>query len=77
VRLAYIVRAARGHETKRLRCASAWVAFEQRGRLIRQGWKVHVVDFEQKPVIGSLLEAAAESEMRAAVKSYTINPGAA
>jgi hypothetical protein len=45
--------------------------------LIRQGWKVHVVDFEQKPVIGSLLEAAAESEMRAAVKSYTITPGAA
>jgi hypothetical protein len=70
VRLAYIVRAARGHETKRLRCASAWVASEQRRRLVRRGWKVQVLDFAQKPVMDSLLEAFAEAEMEAAARGY-------
>jgi hypothetical protein len=42
VRQTYKIDAAlKGRGRKTLRCASAWVAYEQRDRLVRQGWTVN------------------------------------
>ncbi|MGH1571379.1 hypothetical protein ACRAWG_12620 [Methylobacterium sp. P31] len=65
---AYTLHAMRGRETKKLPCASAWVAFEQHNRLVRQGWKVSTVSHAGKLVTGSQLEAAAQAETDTAVK---------
>ncbi|SDA25040.1 hypothetical protein SAMN02799622_03540 [Methylobacterium sp. UNC378MF] len=54
--------ALKGRGRKTLRCASAWVAYEQRDRLVRQGWTVSVLDHAMKPVAVDHLEAAALAE---------------
>jgi hypothetical protein len=54
--------ALKGRGRKTLRCASAWVAYEQRDRLVRQGWTVSILDHAMKPVAVDHLEAVAKAE---------------
>jgi len=69
VRHTYKVDAAlKGRRRKTLRCASAWVAYEQRDRLVRQGWTVSVLDQAMKPVAVDHLEAAALAESGSAMR---------
>lgn len=65
---AYTIQAIFGQKTKKLRCASAWVAYEQHNRLIRQGQKVRVLNRSGEPVTSGQLEAAAQAEIGAAVR---------
>jgi hypothetical protein len=63
VQQAYKIDAAlKGRGRKTLRCASAWVAYEQRDRLVRQGWTVSIVDHAMRPVAVDQLEAVAQAE---------------
>lgn len=65
---AYTIKARRdGRSTKSLPCASAWIAFEQYHRLVRQGLKVRILDHAEVPVTTSQLEAAAQAEIETAV----------
>ena len=50
MRPTYYVHASRHTERKVVRCSAAWIAVEQRDRLMRQGWKVTVHDASMKPV---------------------------
>ncbi|WP_267361313.1 MULTISPECIES: hypothetical protein [unclassified Methylobacterium] len=59
--------ALKGRARKSLHCASAWVAYEQQGRLVRQGWTVSVLDHEMKPVAVDHLEAIAQAESGSAM----------
>jgi hypothetical protein len=68
VKHAYTILAARGRETKRLPCASAWVAVERRNLQIRQGWKAAIFERLGNEMQDSLLDALAHAEVRAAVK---------
>ncbi|WP_267358417.1 MULTISPECIES: hypothetical protein [unclassified Methylobacterium] len=63
----YMIRAALGRAKKDLRCASAWIAFEQHNRLVRQGWNVRVFDDDREQMSVSQLEAAAQAEINTAV----------
>jgi hypothetical protein len=74
VRHAYTIQAVFGHETKKLRCASAWVAYEQHNRLVRQGRKVRILNSAGKPVTIGQLEAAAQAETGYVMKG-TEEPG--
>ena len=65
---AYTILAARGRETKRLPCASAWVAVERRNLVIRQGWKAAIFDHLGAEMKDSTMDALAQAEVRAAVK---------
>lgn len=65
---AYTIEAAlKGRGTKTLRCASAWVAFEQYSRLVRKGLTVRVLDHAKAPVTDRQLEALARVESGAAL----------
>lgn len=67
---AYTIQASiRDQPMKTLQCTTAWVAFEQRNRLVRQGWKVHILNRAGKPVTDSQLEAAAQAETGAPANS--------
>jgi hypothetical protein len=64
VRQTYKIDAAlKGRGRKTLRCASAWVAYEQRDRLVRQGWTVSILDHAMKPVAVDQLAAVAQAEI--------------
>lgn len=63
---AYTIRAVRSRESNRLPCASAWVAWERRNLLVRQGWIVTVFDYDGLSVPDGQLEALAQSEVGAA-----------
>lgn len=63
MRHAYKIEAAlKGRGRKTLRCTSAWVAHEQRDRLVRKGWTVSILDHAMKPVAAGQLEATAQAE---------------
>lgn len=63
MRQTYKIEAAlKGRGRKTLLCASAWVAYEQRDRLVRQGWTVSILDHALKPVPVDHLEAVARAE---------------
>ncbi|MCJ2126799.1 hypothetical protein [Methylobacterium sp. J-077] len=63
----YMIRAALGRAKKDFRCASAWIAFEQHNRLVRQGWKVHIFNPARDQLTADQLEAAAQAEIGSAV----------
>ncbi|MCJ2060095.1 hypothetical protein MKL09_26635 [Methylobacterium sp. J-048] len=65
----YLIRALLGGAKKDFRCASAWIAFEQHNRLVRQGWKVHIFNPARDQITADQLEAAAQAEIGTAVNS--------
>ena len=64
---AYTIQFGSGSRIKKLRCASAWVAYEQQSRLARKGQKVLISDHAGEPVTVGKLEAAARAEGGGAV----------
>ena len=66
---AYTIQSGSARGLKRLRCASAWVAYEQHNRLARQGRKVMILNHAGEPVTIGQLEAAVQAETGNAVAS--------
>lgn len=67
---AYKIEAAlKGRGRKTLRCASAWVAYEQHDRLVRQGWTVRILDNAKMPMAAGQLEAIAQAETSGAIRA--------
>lgn len=71
---AYTIRTIVDGKAQKLRCTSAWVAYEQHNRLVRQGRTVRILNRVGEPVTIGQLEAAAQAETGAAV-TRTGEPG--
>ena len=69
----YLIRAVLGRTRKDFKCASAWIAFEQHNRLIRQGWTVRIFNHARAQLTANQLEAEAKAEIGNAVDGEKSN----